>query len=245
LASDDPAYSSSILSPFAAAMNAVYSLAKNLFRPPVFLQRVSAIEQKPEERYLYQRLTTDASSATHETQRTSPRLSTVRYSREQLLSYRAEITPFRQRAQEEIDKQILTLSSTALGLSLTFYKDYISKAVPAYGFLLYIAWAAWIVALGSVLLSMYSSASLVQVTRNAIDNALRNPKLTRVISGLSGVPQKGENESSQLPWHEADFGTTGRGLRIALRVLNVLSLLGFFVGILAFALIFLLNLKIH
>ncbi len=171
-------------------------------------------------------------------------MAIVRYSREQLLAYRAEITPFRQKAQEEIDKQVLTLSSTALGLSLTFYKDYISKSVPAYGFLLYVAWIAWIVAIASVLLSMYFSASLVHVTRNAIDNALRNPKQTRVIKDISEARQKADNESYQLTWYEADFGKKGRGIRLALGILNVLSLLGFFVGISAFALVFLLNIKI-
>jgi hypothetical protein len=60
----------------------------------------------------------------------------AKFSRKEILEYRASIIPIRQKSQEEIDKQVLTVSSAALGLSLTFYKDVLSKQIAIFGWLL-------------------------------------------------------------------------------------------------------------
>lgn len=60
----------------------------------------------------------------------------------------------RQKAQEEGDRQILTLSSAVLGLSLTFYKEVLKNQIGNNGWLLLVAWAGWSVAILSIVISI-------------------------------------------------------------------------------------------
>jgi hypothetical protein len=143
------------------------------------------------------------------------------YTRAELLEYRASLIPVRQKAQEEIDRQVLTISAAALGLSLTFYKDVLKEQIVSYGWLLRLAWICWIVAIGSVVLSMYLSAESVRLIRVKIDEVLK-------------AATSGERI-------DAELDKAGYLHRWLLRVLNPLNLSLFFVGILAFALVFLLN----
>lgn len=94
------------------------------------------------------------------------------HSRGEVLEYRSSIGQVGQKAQEEIDKQILTISTAALVLSLTFYKDVLREQIVVHGWLLILAWICWILAIVSVVFSMYLSSQLVRLTVKHIDNAL-------------------------------------------------------------------------
>jgi hypothetical protein len=145
------------------------------------------------------------------------------FKRAQLLEYRGSIIPIRQKSQEEIDKQLLTISSAALGLTLTFYKDVLKEQIIRYDWLLRCAWLCWIVTIGLVLFSMYLSSESVRLRLAAVDEALKEATE--------------ENDDVEL-----DLGK-GAKIRGALRVTNVCVLIIFFLGILAFALVFLVNIK--
>jgi hypothetical protein len=161
----------------------------------------------------------------------------ARLSREALLSYRASILPVRQKSQEEIDKQVLTISSAALGLSLTFYKDVLKDQLVHDGWLLLLAWILWIIAICSVVFSMFLSAEAVRLTRIAIDRAINKVD---------------ENEFSPSatqsleppPLVELDFALAGGWASRLLPWTNLLSLGVFLLGIICFAMVFLLNLRV-
>jgi hypothetical protein len=145
------------------------------------------------------------------------------FTRAQLLEYRESIIPIRQKSQEEMDKQILTLSSAALGLTLTFYKDVLKTQIINYDWMLRAAWVCWIVTIGLVLFSMYLSSESVRLRLKAIDEALKEVGA--------------DDEEAELNL------TKGALVRGTLRVTNAAVLVIFFLGILAFALVFLLNIK--
>jgi hypothetical protein len=145
------------------------------------------------------------------------------YTRDQLVEYRNSIIPIRQKSQEEADKQLLTLSSAALGLTLTFYKDVLKTQIINYDWMLRVAWLCWIVTIGLVLFSMYLSSESVRLRLKAVDEALK--EMTE------------ENDAAEL---DLAKGALVRG---TLRVTNIGVLIIFFAGILAFALVFLLNIK--
>jgi hypothetical protein len=83
------------------------------------------------------------------------------------------VVAMRQKAQEEGDRQILTLSIAVLGLSLTFYKEVLKNQIGNNGWLLLVAWAGWSVAILSIVISMYLSARASGLKFNAIDAGLR------------------------------------------------------------------------
>ena len=96
--------------------------------------------------------------SSHFCERSSALNIMARFTCAQILEYRASIIPIRQKSQEEIDKQVLTISSATLGLSLTFYKDVLSKQIVVDGWLLLLAWICWMIAIGSVVFSMSLSS---------------------------------------------------------------------------------------
>jgi hypothetical protein len=148
----------------------------------------------------------------------------AKYSRDKTLEYRASIIPIRQKSQEEIDKQVLTISSAALGLSLTFYKDVLAKQIVIHGWILLAAWVFWIVAIGSVVFSMYLSSEVVRKRVKSIDEALEKA-----------------TEEDEV---ELDLSGPGAGMLRLLRFTNLVNLATFFAGILSFALVLLLNISL-
>ena len=147
------------------------------------------------------------------------------FSRQQILEYRASILPVRQKAQEEIDKQVLTISAAALGLSLTFYKDVLKEQIVSEGWLLRVAWTCWIISIASVVFSMYLSSEAVRLTIRKIDQALEEV-----------------DEEQEVKF---DFSTAGGWAGQLLRFNNYVNLMAFLAGILSFALVFLVNVNTH
>ena len=146
-----------------------------------------------------------------------------KYTRGEILEYRASIIPIRHKAQEEIDKQVLTIASAALGLSLTFYKDVLAKQIVIHGWLLRLAWVCWTLSIAFVVFSMYLSSEAVRLRVKHIDKAL-----------------EGAGEDDEV---ELNFSGPGTRTLSTLRVTNMVNLASFLIGILAFALVFLLNIN--
>jgi len=145
----------------------------------------------------------------------------VTFSRETLEKYRADTDAMRQKAMEESDKQILTLASAALGLTLTFYKDVLSQQIGNHGWLLLMAWACWSVAILSAVVSMCLSARESSLRIHHVDAALK---------------KGGDNL-------QADFENATWVTRLFLDVFNWITPIAFVVGMASFASIFFLSMQ--
>jgi hypothetical protein len=83
-----------------------------------------------------------------------------------LASYRQHLILASQKAQSDYDRNVLTLSGGAIGLSLIFLRDIIKQGVSQQRFLVLGAWVAWgasiLFVLGSYLLSKLALDTTVQ-----------------------------------------------------------------------------------
>ena len=78
--------------------------------------------------------------------------------RKELLDYRADLIKGRQKAQEQFDKAVLTLSGGALGISFAFVDNFIPKeAIVQHSNLLIDAWICWGISIMGALLAFYLS----------------------------------------------------------------------------------------
>ena len=85
-----------------------------------------------------------------------------------LKEYRNQLISAEQKAQDDFDKTILSLSSGALGISFVFLKDIIGNA-PVSNFLLVIAWLSWALSSTSVLVSFYLSHKALRYAIKQVD----------------------------------------------------------------------------
>jgi hypothetical protein len=74
-----------------------------------------------------------------------------------LAEYRTHLIKAEQKAQEDFDKTVLSLSGGALGISFAFVKDMIGTDPIQISGLLFSAWICWGLSVTSVLLSYYTS----------------------------------------------------------------------------------------
>ncbi len=74
-----------------------------------------------------------------------------------LEQYRALLISIEQKAQDDFDKTILTLSGGALGITFAFIKDIIGDKPTVNSSLIFYAWLAWGASVSAVLLSYYFS----------------------------------------------------------------------------------------
>jgi hypothetical protein len=85
-----------------------------------------------------------------------------------LTEYRNHLVLADQRAQEDFDKTVISLSGGALGVSFAFLRDVVGRGPynsPAWLFLAWLAWLAWGLSATSMLVSYYLSQ---QALRRAI-----------------------------------------------------------------------------
>lgn len=75
----------------------------------------------------------------------------------QIPAYRADQVRLREKAQEEYDKAVLTLSAGALGISFAFVKDIVGPGPVVSPFWLMTAWALWGLSSLCILISFYTS----------------------------------------------------------------------------------------
>lgn len=108
--------------------------------------------------------------------------------------YRAHLVEARQKAFEDFDKTVLTLSGGALAVSMTFVKDLVGPGVLVYQRCLLSAWACWGVSLLTVLVSYYSSQLTLNRAINQIDSGTRSARpgglfrmLTLILNAVGGL----------------------------------------------------------
>jgi len=85
-----------------------------------------------------------------------------------LQEYRNQLIAAEQKAQDDFDKTILSLSSGALGISFIFLNDIIGDA-PTYISLLMVAWVGWALSSTSVLISFYVSHKALRHAIKQVD----------------------------------------------------------------------------
>lgn len=92
-----------------------------------------------------------------------------------LQEYRNHLIAAEQKAQEDFDKTVLSLSGGALGISFAFIKDIVGAGQSHNTFLLLLSWVAWGFSISSVLMSYFFShlalrRAIEQVDKDKIHN---------------------------------------------------------------------------
>ena len=96
---------------------------------------------------------------------------------EPLKEYRVYLLDSEQKAQEEFDKTVLTLSGGALGISFAFIKDIVGPHPVVNVGYLFVAWILWGLSVTAVLASYFTSHlalrhAIKQVDRGEIPSHL-------------------------------------------------------------------------
>lgn len=132
---------------------------------------------------------------------------------ESLKKYRQELVESKNASQDELDKALLTLSAGAFGITFAFINDFITGS-PVYISLLFVSWISWGLTIGFCLTAFY--LSVVSFDRS-LKKLSRNPE---------SIYEKPLNDQ----------------IDISISVLNILSLVGFLVGLLTIGIFVYLNL---
>ena len=114
--------------------------------------------------------------------------------KEYLEEYRNHLQDIYQKAQEDYDKTVLTLSSGALGISFAFVKDIIGPGPISCSGLLYWSWVCWGVSVACVLFSHLTSSYSIRKSIEQVDKGEAYTqriggwydKVTSVLNHLSG-----------------------------------------------------------
>jgi hypothetical protein len=113
----------------------------------------------------------------------------------ELRDYRNHLILAEQKAQEDFDKAILTLSGGALGILFAFIKDIVDVGNFSEPLFLFLSWVAWGLSIISVLTSYFCShLALRKAIKQVDDNKIYNErpgglydKFTAVLNGLGGI----------------------------------------------------------
>ncbi len=90
----------------------------------------------------------------------------------ELREYRSFLLTAEQKAQEDFDKTVLTLSGGALGISFAFVKDIIgNRPIMHYGFLLS-SWIVWGLSVTCVLSSFFFSQQALRSAIKQVDKSV-------------------------------------------------------------------------
>ena len=114
---------------------------------------------------------------------------------EDLKQYRLQLIAADQKAQEDFDKTVLTLSGGALGISFAFVKDIVGNKPLTHPEWLLFAWIAWGISVTCVLASFYFSQqalrwAIKQVDQNRIHSQTPGSfwsLITSVLNVFGGV----------------------------------------------------------
>jgi hypothetical protein len=87
-----------------------------------------------------------------------------------LEQYRATLLKAEQKAEDDFDKTILTLSGGALGITFAFIKDILGNKPVIDSGLIFYAWVAWGISISAVLLSFYFSGLALRKAIRQVDN---------------------------------------------------------------------------
>ena len=89
-----------------------------------------------------------------------------------LKEYRNQIVELRQKAIEQYEKTLLTLSTGALALSVVFVKDIFKGNLESTSSFLHLAWACWILSVTLSLISFFISQLAYSKALSQIDDDL-------------------------------------------------------------------------
>jgi len=114
---------------------------------------------------------------------------------DQLKEYRKHLVLAEQKAQEDFDKAVLSLSGGALGISIAFMKDIIGTDPAVQLVLLLAAWACWGLSVVIILWSYFTSQRAMREAIKQVDvgkiyntHPGGNPdKLTAIFNFIAGV----------------------------------------------------------
>ncbi|MEW5939701.1 MAG: hypothetical protein AB1750_08580 [Chloroflexota bacterium] len=103
-----------------------------------------------------------------------------------LKEYRNQIISAEQKAQEDFDKTVLSLSGGALGVSFAFVKDIVGESPICISFLI-VSWVSWALSSTSVLISYYMSHKALRHAIKQIDtNKIRQEQPGGVYDKFTG-----------------------------------------------------------
>jgi len=114
---------------------------------------------------------------------------------EVLSEYRQALLPAEQKAQEDFDKTVVSLSGGALGVSFAFVKDFLGDRAPTSLWLLEVAWVAWGLSVTAILVSYFTSRFALRRAIQQVDDRsiLHQPPggkftfWTHVLNGCGGL----------------------------------------------------------
>jgi len=111
---------------------------------------------------------------------------------ESLKEYRSRLETLEQKAQEDFDKTVLSLSGGALGVSFAFIKDIVGPDKITKPLLLFLAWICWGMSVIVILISYYTShlalrKAIKQVDTNEIRKVQPGGKADRVTAICNGL----------------------------------------------------------
>jgi hypothetical protein len=111
---------------------------------------------------------------------------------EQLKSYRNHLVLAEQKAQEDYDKTVLSLSGGALGVTFAFLKDLVGSNPISYKGFLFWAWICWAFSIAATLCSYHAShkalrKTIYQVDKGAIYDEIPGGKSSSFTSFLNRV----------------------------------------------------------
>lgn len=112
---------------------------------------------------------------------------------EDLKDYRKYLVEARQKAFDDFDKTVITLSAAALGISITFLKDLLGPGTHSMSCIV-AAWICWTVSVVSVLISYFVSQIALDGAIAAIDTGLLPAKpggrfatATKILNAAAGM----------------------------------------------------------
>lgn len=88
---------------------------------------------------------------------------------EKMDAYRTQLIDAEQKAQEDYDKTVLTLSGGALGVSFAFVKDILPSDSVVSQSILLLAWICWTLSIAFVLASHFSSQLALRKAISQVD----------------------------------------------------------------------------
>lgn len=96
----------------------------------------------------------------------------------QLIEHRKELIESKNSSQDELDKALLTLSSSAFGISFAFISDIVPNS-PEYSWILFTSWILWGLTIGMSLTAYFLNVkslekSIIQIDSDP-DQYYRNP----------------------------------------------------------------------
>lgn len=91
-----------------------------------------------------------------------------------LREYRNQLINLLGKAEEAIDRSLLSLSGGALGISFAFISDIVNIKIAENKSYLFCSWVCWVVSIIATLVSMYLSPFALRKTIDQVDNGSIN-----------------------------------------------------------------------